>query len=97
LEHQQNIVSGIQIEKVFLMIKLKGLLSEAKNDLIANRVWDYIISNEVWITEESLKEISDKVASVSKKNKKGVFDAVLRIGKEKNWFTEYVTDKVFGD
>ena len=26
-----------------------------------------------------------------------VFDAVLRIGKEKNWFTEYVTDKVFGD
>ena len=79
------------------MIKLKSLLSEAKNDLIASRVWDYIISNEVWVTEESLKEISDKVASVSKKNKEDVFEAVLRIGKEKNWFTEYVTDKVFGD
>ena len=79
------------------MIKLKDLLSEAKNDLIASRVWDYIISNEVWVTEESLKELSDKVASFSKKNKQSVFDAVLRIGKEKNWFTEYVTDKVFGD
>ena len=79
------------------MIKLKDLLSEAKNDLIASRVWDYIITNEVWVTEESLKEISDKVASISKKNKQSVFDAVLRIGKEKNWFTEYVTDKVFGD
>ena len=79
------------------MIKLKSLLSEAKNDLIASRVWDYIISNEVWISEESLKEISDKVASATKKNKQSVFDAVLRIGKEKNWFTEYVTDKVFGD
>ena len=43
------------------MIKLKSLLSEAKNDLIASRVWDYIISNEVWVTEESLKEISDKL------------------------------------
>ena len=79
------------------MIKLKDLLSEAKNDLIASRVWDYIISNEVWITEESLKEISDKVASATKKNKQSVFDAVLKIGKEKNWFTEFVTDKVFGD
>ena len=79
------------------MIKLKDLLSEAKNDLIASRVWDYIISNEVWVTEESLKEISDKVASVSKKNKEDVFEAVLRIGKEKNWFTEFVTDEVFGD
>ena len=79
------------------MIKLKSLIFEAKNDLIASRVWDYIISNEVWVTEESLKEISDKVASVSKKNKEDVFEAVLRIGKEKNWFTEYVTDKVFGD
>ena len=47
--------------------------------------------------EESLKEISDKVASFSKKNKQDVFDAVMKIGKEKNWFTEYVTDKVFGD
>ena len=80
-----------------LVIKLKDLIFEAKNDLLASRVWDYIISNEVWVTEESLKEISDKVASFSKKNKQNVFDAVLRIGKEKNWFTEYVTDKVFGD
>ena len=79
------------------MIKLKDLLSEAKNDLIASRVWDYIISNEVWVTEESLKELSDKVATLSKKNKQSVFDAVLRIGEEKNWFTEYVTGKVFGD
>ena len=79
------------------MIKLKDLLFEVKNDLIASRVWDYIISNKVWVTEESLKEISDRVASSSKKNKQSVFDAVLRIGKEKNWFTDYVTDKVFGD
>ena len=80
-----------------LVIKLKDLIFEAKNDLLASRVWDYIISNEVWVTEESLKEISDKVASFSKKNKQNVFDAVLRIGKEKNWFTEFVTDEVFGD
>ena len=79
------------------MIKLKDLIFEAKNDLLASRVWDYIISNEVWVTEESLKEISDKVASFSKKNKQDVIDAVMRIGKEKNWFTEFVTDKVFGD
>ena len=76
------------------MIKLKDLLSEAKNDLIASRVWDYIISNEVWVTEESLKELSDKVATLSKKNKQSVFDAVLRIGEEKNWFTEFIMDKV---
>ena len=79
------------------MIKLKSLLFEAKNDLIASRVWDYVISNEIWINEQKLREISDKVAQMSKKNKKDVFEAVLRIGKEKNWFTEFVTEKVFGE
>ena len=60
------------------MIKLKKLLNEAKNDLIASRVWDYIISNNIWITKDSLREISDTVASTAKKNKQEVFKAVLR-------------------
>ena len=50
------------------MIKLRDLIFEAKNDLLASRVWDYVISNEVWVTEESLKEISDKVALTLRKN-----------------------------
>ena len=79
------------------MIKLKDLLLEAKNDLIASRVWDYIISNEIWVSEESLREVSDKVAQITKKNKKDVFEAVLRLGEEKNWFTQFVTEKVFGE
>ena len=79
------------------MIKLKDLLLEAKNDLIASRVWDYVISNEIWVNEESLREVSDRVAQIIKKNKKDVFEAVLRIGEEKNWFTEFVTEKVFGE
>jgi len=78
------------------MIKLKKLLNEAKNDLIAGRVWDYIISNNIWITQDSLREISDTVASTAKKNKQEVFKAVLRIGNKKNWFTEFVSEKVFG-
>ena len=40
------------------MIKLRDLLTEAKNDLLASRVWDYIIYNEMWVTENSLKEVS---------------------------------------
>ena len=47
------------------------------------------------VTEESLREISDQVATMTKKNKQTVFDAVLRIGREKNWFTEFVIEKVF--
>ena len=77
------------------MIKLRNLLTEAKNDQLAGRVWDYIISNEIWVTENSLKEVSNQVAQIAKKNKKDVFEAVLRIGREKNWFTEFVTEKVF--
>jgi len=77
------------------MIKLRDLLTEAKNDQLASRVWDYIISNEMWVTENSLKEVSDQVAQIAKKNKQDVFEAVLRIGKQKNWFTEFVTEKVF--
>jgi hypothetical protein len=79
------------------VIKLKDLLLEAKNDLIASRVWDYVISNEIWVNEESLREVSDRVAQIAKKNKKDVFEAVLRIGEEKNWFTEFITEKVFGE
>jgi len=77
------------------MIKLRDLLTEAKNDQLASRVWDYIISNEMWVTENSLKEVSDQVARIAKKNRQEVFKAVLRIGKQKNWFTEFVTEKVF--
>ena len=79
------------------MIKLKELIFEAQNDLLASRVWDHIISNKIWVTQESLKEISDKIASLSKKNKQDIFKAVLRIGKQKNWFTEYVINKVYYD
>ena len=77
------------------MIKLRDLLTEAKNDQLASRVWDYIISNEIWVTENTLQEVSDQVARIARKNKQDVFEAVLRIGKQKNWFTEFVTEKVF--
>ena len=78
------------------MIKLRDLLTEAKNDQIASRVWDYIITNEIYITKNSLKEVSDQVAKITKKNKQDIFDSVLRIGEQKNWLTTYVTEKVFG-
>ena len=42
------------------MIKLSKLLNETKNDLIASRVWDYVISNKEWVTEESLREVQIK-------------------------------------
>jgi hypothetical protein len=77
------------------VIKLKDLLLEAKWDNIASRVWDYIISNEVHITKESLKEISDEVAKKAKIQKRGLYDAVLRIAEEKNWFTQFILNKVF--
>ena len=77
------------------MIKLKQLLIEAKWDNIAGRVWDYIISNRVHVTEKSLREISDTIARRSKIQKAGLYSAVIRIGEEKNWFTEFIMDKVF--
>ena len=49
------------------MIKLRDLLTEAKNDQIASRVWDYIITNEIYVTKNSLKEVSDQVAKITKK------------------------------
>ena len=76
------------------MIKLKQLLIEAKWDNIAGRVWDYIISNRVNVTEKSLREISDEIARSSKIQKEGLYKAVMRIGEEKNWFTEFIMDKV---
>tara|TARA_Y100000034_G_scaffold132769_1_gene196583 strand:- start:1292 stop:1534 length:243 start_codon:yes stop_codon:yes gene_type:complete len=78
------------------MIKLRDLLTEAKNDQIASRVWDYIITNEIYVTKNSLKEVSDQVAYITKKNKQDIFDSVLRIGEQKNWLTTYVMEKVFG-
>ena len=75
------------------MIKLKDILLEAKWDSIAGRVWDYMISNEKWVTKKSLKEISDAVARKAKINKQGLYDAVVRVGKEKNWLTRMVTHK----
>ena len=75
------------------MIKLKQLLIEAKWDNIAGRVWDYIISNRVHVTEKSLREISNAVARSSKTQKAGLYSAVMRIGEEKNWFTEFIMDK----
>ena len=75
------------------MIKLKDILLEAKWDSIAGRVWDYMISNEKWVTKKALKEISDAVARKAKINKQGLYDAVVRVGKEKNWLTRMVTHK----
>ena len=77
------------------MIKLRDLLTEAKNDQIASRVWDYIITNEIYVTKESLREVSDQVAQITKKKKQDIFDSVLRMGDQKNWFTEFIVDKVF--
>ena len=76
------------------MIKLKQLLIEAKWDNIAGRVWDYIISNRVHVTEKSLREISNAIARKSKIQKAGLYSAVMRIGEEKNWFTEFIMNKV---
>ena len=75
------------------MIKLKDILLEAKLDNIAGRVWDYMISNEKWVTKKSLKEISDTIARKAKINKQGLYDAVVRVGKEKNRLTRMVTHK----
>ena len=74
---------------------MKQLIIEATWDNIASRVWDYAISNELHITEKSLKEISDQVARQSKINKRGLFDAVKRVGMIKNWFTQFIMEKVF--
>ena len=75
------------------MVKLKDILLEAKWDNIAGRVWDYVISNEIFLTNEKLKEISDSVARQSKISKDGLFKAVKRVGEEKNWFTRFIMDK----
>ena len=76
------------------MIKLKNLLIEARWDNIASRVWDYIISNRIHVTKESLREISNEVARRAHIQKKGLYDAVVRIADEKNWFTQFILDKV---
>ena len=78
------------------MIKLRDLLTEAKNDQIASRVWDYIITNEIYVTKESLREVSDQVAQITKKKKQDIFDSVIRIGDRKNWLTTYIIEKTFG-
>ena len=75
------------------MIKLTQLLQEAKWDNIAGRVWDYMISNEKRVTKKSLREISDIIARKAKVNKQGFYEAVVRVGKEKNWLTRMVTYK----
>ena len=75
------------------MIKLIDILLEAKWDNIAGRVWDYMISNEKRVTKKSLREISDIIARKAKVNKQGFYEAVVRVGKEKNWLTRMVTHK----
>jgi len=75
------------------VIKLKDILLEAKWDNIAGRVWDYMISNEKRVTKKSLREISDIIARKAKVNKQGFYEAVVRVGKEKNWLTRMVTYK----
>ena len=75
------------------MIKLIDILLEARWDNIAGRVWDYMISNEKRVTKKSLREISDIIARKAKVNKQGFYEAVVRVGKEKNWLTRMVTHK----
>jgi len=42
------------------------------------------------VSQEKLKEISDDVAKQSKISKDGLYDAVKRVGEEKNWFTNFI-------
>ena len=46
--------------------------------------------NEIHVTQEKLKEISDTVARKGKISKDGLYSAVKRIGEEKNWFTRFI-------
>jgi hypothetical protein len=75
------------------MIKLKDLLLEAKWDKVAHRVWDHIISKRIYLTQEKLEELSNAFAIKCHYNKKDFYEAVKRIAKSKNWFTQFIVDK----
>jgi hypothetical protein len=75
------------------MIKLKDLLLEAKWDKVAHRVWDHIISKRIYLTQEKLEELSNAFARKGHYNKKDFYEAVKRIAKSKNWFTQFIVDK----
>ena len=75
------------------MIKLKDLLLEAKWDKVAQKVWDHIISKRIFITQETLEELSNAFARKGHYNKKDFYEAVKRIAKSKNWFTQFIVDK----
>jgi len=75
------------------MIKLKDLLLEAKWDKVAHRVWDHIISKRIYLTQEKLEELSNAFARKGHYNKKDFYEAVKRIAKSKNWFTQFIIDK----
>ena len=75
------------------MIKLKDLLIEAKWDKVAQRVWDHIISNRIFVTQDKLEELSNEFARKGHYNKKDFYEAVKRVAKSKNWFTKFIVDK----
>ena len=75
------------------MIKLIDLLLEAKWDKVAHRVWDHIISKRIYLTQEKLEELSNAFARKGHYNKKDFYEAVKRIAKSKNWFTQFIIDK----
>ena len=45
------------------------------------------------MTEEKLKELSDIVARKSKISKPKFYEAVKRVGEQKNWFTKFIMYK----
>ena len=78
------------------MIKLKHIISEAKFDKVAEKIWDKIISNRIHITKDQLKDISDEFAKKGHYNKKELHKAVKRVAKQKNWFTKFISKTVKG-
>ena len=76
------------------MIKLKIILSEAKFDKVAEKIWDEIISNRIHVTKKQLKNISDEYAKKGHYNKKEVYKAVERVAKQKNWFTKFMSKTI---
>tara|TARA_R110001583_G_scaffold24369_3_gene88988 strand:- start:279 stop:512 length:234 start_codon:yes stop_codon:yes gene_type:complete len=76
------------------MIKLKIILSEAKFDKVADKIWDKIISNKIHVTKSQLKDLSDDHARKGHYNKKELYKAVKRVAKQKNWFTKFIAKTV---
>ena len=76
------------------MIKLKHIISEAKFDKVAEKIWDEIISNKIHISKDQLKALSEEYAKKGHYNKKEVYKAGKRVAKQKNWFTKFMSKTI---